>query len=121
VLERLAAGARRFAIVLVVVAVGTLFVSLVLGLLAGSTLSRAVSVGFYVVGSFLAVAGFFVGNRGPVNRTDPKGKPSFFGTRFVVRSREEREETISDSAVFVAVGFALLLLGMISDSRFPLF
>jgi len=56
----LLAGLRRFAAALALVATLTATVSLLGGLALGSTVSRSVSVGFYVVGSFLLVAGFFV-------------------------------------------------------------
>ena len=53
---------------------------------ARESVSRAVSVGFYLVGSFLMIVGFFVGNRGPVRlkrdaacrssaRRSPLGEP----------------------------------------------
>ena len=46
----------------------------------------------------------------------------FFGQRYVRwATPAEREETISDSAVFVAVGLAMIVIGITIDSRYHLF
>ena len=119
----LRATARRFVLLLVGVAGGTAVVSLAFGLLLGSGVGRSVSVGFYVVGSFLLIAGFFVGNRGPAR---VKGDPgwSFFG--FVTNRRlrwataEEQVESLSLSFVFVALGLVLIVLGAAADPRYAL-
>ena len=116
----LAAAARRFLVLLAGVALSTAGVSLLLGLAAGSSPGRALSLGFYLVGSFLLVAGFFLGNRGPVR---PKGKAvlPLIGPRLMRwATPEERDETINESAVFVVLGFALLVLGVLADSRYRL-
>lgn len=113
----LVAAARRFAILLAAIAAATAVLSLLLGLAAGAGVDRSISLGFYLVGCFLLVGGFFLGNRGPVR---PKGEagPSMFGPRFMRwATPDEREDTINTSAVFVAVGFVLLLLGALVDSR----
>ena len=80
---------------------------------------RLISIGFYLVGSFLLVAGFFVGNRGPVR---PKGQgPSLFGARFMRWATPlEREESLNESALYVVVGFLLIVLGVAADSRYSL-
>ncbi len=99
----------------------TALVSLGLGLLAGAAVTRSLSIGFYVVGSFWLVAGFFVGNRGPVRLKSDLGAP-LFGSRFVRwATPEEREETINMSAVYVLLGFVLILLGFAADTRYSLF
>jgi hypothetical protein len=122
----LRAAARRFFTLLVVTAVVTSVVSLALGLLIGSSASRSVSVGLYLVGCFLLVAGFFVGNRGPARLRDPDEEGGAIGGMFGIgigRRRlrwatiEEREEAISNSAIFVVLGLALILLGVVADSR----
>jgi hypothetical protein len=93
-----------------------------LGALAGSSLARSVSLGLYLVGSFLVVAGFVLGNRGPVRAKDDHGA-AFLGM-FAVRRRwadpEEHATSINDSALFVALGFVLILLGVAVDSRYEL-
>jgi hypothetical protein len=117
----LLAAARRFCILLVATATGTVFVSLGVGFLAGSNPDRSISVGFYVVGCLLLVCGFFVGNRGPAR---PKGEegPPLIGPRFMRwATPEEREDTLNISAVFVTIGFILVVLGAVVDSRVQLF
>jgi hypothetical protein len=114
------AAARRFFLLLAGIAGATAVLSLVGGLLGGVSLNRALTVGFYLVGSFMLIAGFFIGNRGPVR---PKGTgPMLFGSRFMRWATPlEREETINESALFVALGFALIVIGVLVDSRTALF
>jgi hypothetical protein len=117
-------AARRFLVLLLIAGVVTTVLSLALGTLAGASVDRSVSLGFYLVGSFLLVSGFFVGNRGPLRMKDPDAAVSplpFWGSR-VVRwaSPEEQSQTISLSAVFVALGFVLILIGIAVDSRYSL-
>jgi len=90
--------------------------SVVGGLLGGGSVERAVSVGFYLVGSFMLITGFFIGNRGPVR---PKGiGPMLFGSRIMRWATPlEREESLNESALFIALGFALILIGVGVDSR----
>lgn len=115
----LRAALRRFLIILGASAGATFVGSILLGLAFGASFSRAVSIGFYLVGSFLLVAGFFVGNRGPVR---PKGVgPSFFGQRFMRwATPHEREEALNESAVYIVIGFVLIVLGVVADSRYRL-
>jgi hypothetical protein len=117
---------RRFAGLLLVLAAGTVACSLAIGLATGSSISRALSIGFYLIGSFLLISGFFVGNRGPVRtKGDDPGVP-VFGP--LMRHRmlrwatpEEREESLSISVVFVALGVVLILFGLIADTRYELY
>jgi hypothetical protein len=119
----LAAG-RRFLGLLVLAAAFTLLVSLAIGLPLGAGLSRTVSVGFYAVGSFLLISGFFVGNRGPARLRragGDEGGPFLLGSRYMRwATPEEREETINLSAIFVVLGFVLILVGVIADTRYDL-
>ena len=95
--------------------------SLIIGALLGSSLTRSLAVGFYIVGSFWLVSGFFVGNRGPVRLKGDFGAP-LFGSRFVRwATPEEREETINMSALYVLLGFVLILFGFVADTRYSLF
>ena len=124
------AAARRFLLLLGGVAAGTALVSMLLGLAVGAKIDRAVSIGFYLVGSFLLVAGFFVGNRGPARLKGPEDEGGAMagmfglgigGRRLRWATREERDEAMANSAVFVSIGFALIVLGIAADSRFRLF
>jgi hypothetical protein len=114
------AALRRLAGLLLLAGGLTLLGSLAVGLLLGESVGRAVSVGFYLVGSFLMVAGFFVGNRGPVRLKKDVGVP-LFGSRIVRwATPEEREESINTSAIYVVLGFALIFLGVLADTRYSL-
>src|SRR5207302_1231741 len=69
---------RRFALLVGAVGGGTVVVSIVLGLLLGASLPRAIALGYYLVGSFLLLAGFFFGNRGPVRPRGDDDHGDFF-------------------------------------------
>lgn len=118
----LVAAARRFLVLLVLASAATVVGSFVFGLLAGASLGRAISVGFYLVGSFLLVGGFFTGNRGPLRlKSDEAGLP-FWGSRAVRWATvEEREDAINTSAIYVALGFVLILAGVAVDTRYQIF
>ncbi len=99
----------------------TLVGALIFGVAAGADAARSISVGFYLTGSFMLVAGFFVGNRGPVRFRRDKEAPLFWGSRFVRwASPSERDENINLSAIFVVLGFVLLLVGVAADNRYDL-
>jgi hypothetical protein len=124
----LAAAGRRFAGLLLLASILTIAGSLFFGLLAGASMSRAISLGFYLIGSFLLVGGFFVGNRGPVRlkKEDAAGGmpilglPLLGGRSMRWATPDEREEAISMSAVLVALGLVLILIGVVVDSRVTL-
>ena len=124
--QMLVGAARRFAGLLLVLAGATVACSLAIGLLTGSAISRSLSIGFYIIGSFLLISGFFVGNRGPVRpKGDDPGVP-FFGPMMRHRmlrwaTPEEREESLSISVVFVALGVVLILFGVVADTRYKLY
>jgi hypothetical protein len=120
-----AAAARRFLILLGAVAGVVAAASLGLGLALGTSLTRAVSVGFYLVGAFLLVAGFFMGNRGPARlRGEPGDEgPWGLGRKHGVRlaTSEERQEALANTAIFVTLGLALIVAGVLADSRYDLY
>ena len=110
-------AARRLAVIFGVLAGGSGLLAILVGLVAGSGIGRALSVGWYGVGSILLISGFFVGNRGPAR---PQGEGwSVFSLQRWVRwaSPDEQRESISFSALLVVLGFVLIVLGAIADPR----
>jgi hypothetical protein len=120
------AALRRLALLIVGCCVVTVVGSVLLGLLAGTSLDRSVSLGFYAVGCFLMVAGFFVGNRGPSRVKSEEGAgsampfPFMGGRRLRWATADEQSETINNSAVFIVLGLILVLIGVLVDSRHSL-
>jgi hypothetical protein len=111
------AAARRLAILFGALVAGSAVPALLIGLLAGASVARSVSLGWYGVGSVLLLSGFFVGNRGPAR---PQGEGwSAFSLRRWVRwaTPEEQRESISFSALLVILGFVLILFGAVADPR----
>jgi hypothetical protein len=119
-----AAALRRLTGLFLLASAVTVGGALVFGVALGADAWRSLSLGFYVVGSFLLVAGFFVGNRGPVRLRGARGDagtPFLFGSRFVRwASPAEREENINLSAIFIVLGFMLILVGVAADTRYDL-
>jgi hypothetical protein len=116
----MAAALRRIGAMLLTLVFGTAAVSLVIGLLFGASVSRALSVGWYVVGCVLLISGFFIGNRGP-SRPQGEGWSTFSLQRWVRwASPDEQRESISLSALLIAIGFLVIVLGAIADSRHAL-
>jgi len=122
-------AARRFFGLLGLAALVVLAVSLPIGLMVGASVSRSISVGFYVIGSFLLVAGFFVGNRGPVrlkgDDADLGAPMGMFGIGLAGRrlrwaTPEENADAMASSAVFVVIGFVLIIIGVIAATRVQL-
>ena len=109
-----AAAARRLARLALATAVITAIVSLAIGLLAGGSVSRSLSFGFYLVGCGALVLGFALAVRGPVRL----GRSEH--GRYRVVSRDEREDATADAALFVVLGVVLLVIGVLADTRYPL-
>lgn len=111
------AAARRLGLILVALAAGTAVPALLIGLVAGASVSRALSIGWYGVGSALLLSGFFVGNRGPA-RPQGEGWAAFSLNRWVRwATPEEQRESISLSALLVILGFVLIVFGAVADTR----
>jgi hypothetical protein len=111
------AAGRRLGVMLVVLTFGTAIPALLIGLLAGASVSRALSVGWYAVGCVLLISGFFIGNRGPA-RPQGEGWGVFSLNRWVRwATPEEQKESISLSALLVILGFVLILFGAVADTR----
>jgi len=124
----LVAALRRLAFVTVLAVSVTVVLSLILGLLAGSSINRSLTLGFYLVGCFLLVVGFFVGNRGParVKGEDTVGPtvlpiPGAGDRRLRWATLTEQHETINNSAIFIVLGLVLVFIGIGFDSHNSLF
>jgi len=115
------AAARRFAVIVAALIGGTAALALLVGVAFGAGVSRSLSLGWYIVGSILLISGFFVGNRGPT-RPQGEGFLSPFSMRRWVRwaTPDEQRESISLSAVLVVLGFLLIALGVLADTRYSI-
>jgi hypothetical protein len=122
----LLAALRRLVVLVVLSTAGTAAVSVLLGAAIGASISRSISLGLYLVGCFLMVAGFFVGNRGPARvKSETAGSsaipfPLFGSRRLRWATLQEQGETINQSAIFVTVGLILIVVGIAVDSRHSL-
>jgi hypothetical protein len=123
----LVAALRRLAFVTLLALGVTIVMSLILGLLVGSSVNRSLTLGFYLGGCFLLVVGFFIGNRGParVKGEDTVGPtmlpiPGAGSRRLRWATLTEQNETINNSAIFISLGLLLVALGAIIDSRHSL-
>jgi hypothetical protein len=115
------AAARRFTVLIAGLSAAIAVFSLAVGALAGADAGRSISLGFDLVGAFTLLIGFFAGNRGPV-RMKSESAAAMFGQRlFRWATPVEREETLNLSALLVAVGFILILVGLALDPRYSLF
>lgn len=116
---------RRFAVLLALGSAVIASLSIALGAIVGASAGRAISVGFYLCGSFMLVGGFFMGNRGPLrlkNTDDAVSFLPFWGSRAVRwATPNEREEAINVSALYVVLGLVLIVIGVAVDTRYRLF
>jgi hypothetical protein len=112
-----AGGGRRLFALAGVISVVTALVSLTFGALLQASALRSLSVGFYVVGAALIAIGCVHGVRGPIRVSG-----TFGIERSAIRwaTREEQEESIATSALFVVLGLTLLMIGLLADARHPL-
>jgi hypothetical protein len=120
------AALRRLVVLVVLCSAVTVVGSVLLGLLAGASLDRAISLGFYGLGCFLMVSGFFVGNRGPARvKSETAGWtmlpiPGIGSRRLRWATLDEQNETINNSAVFILLGVILVVIGVLVDSHHSL-
>jgi hypothetical protein len=117
------AALRRFTL-LVLGCVGvTVAGSLIFGLMAGASVDRALALGFYFVGCFLLVCGFFVGNAGPTRVDSESPGPmvlpmlNFAGRRLRWATGREQNDSIASAGVFIVLGLVLVAIGILVDSR----
>ena len=112
------AAARRFFTLLAVIVGVTALCSLLLGLLLGAQLDRAVAVGLYLAGCALLLGGFFVGNRGPFRVANEEGMVGLRVPRGVrVASGDEQADAFNMTGLLVVAGILLLALGAAIDSN----
>lgn len=120
------AALRRLVLLVVGCSVATAALSALFGTLIGASLDRAIALGFYGLGCFLMVSGFFVGNRGPARvKSEATGwsmlpLPGMGERRLRWATLDEQNETINNSAIFIVLGLILVVIGVIVDSRHSL-
>ncbi len=115
------AAARRFLAILAIAVGGTSVISFLGGLALGASANRSVSVGLYLVGCFLLVSGFFLGNRGPFRIHNEE---SMVGLRRPRQLRaaplSEQSESLNTSAIMVVIGLVLVAIAAGVDARVEL-
>jgi hypothetical protein len=77
-------------------------------LLAGSAPERALAIGLYALGAFLAVSGFALGSRNVFRAADPSSDR-------VGADAARLWETREAAVVFIVIGLVLLVLGTAVD------
>jgi hypothetical protein len=118
----LGAGLRRFGVLLAVVLVATTVVSAALGLATGTGFRRAVSLGFYGVGSVLVVGAMFASGRPPVKLDDAAGEQrrswlSGPAGRARFATADERRDLFGVSWLLLALGLSVVTAGLLVDGR----
>jgi hypothetical protein len=117
---------RRLAVLIVLGSMSVAVISIPLGFLAGVSVLRSLTLGFYLGGCFLMIIGFFAGNRGPARvKSEAPGAAVF---PFAISGRTlrwatfgEQNETINNSAIFVSLGLILVVIGLLIDPQHALF
>jgi hypothetical protein len=115
---------RRMVKLFVVISVGTIVLSVLFGLLVDASIMRSIAIGFYLVGCFVLFGAFFFGNRGPIRPRGDEDTGGLFRTtsrRLRWATKEEQEEAINGAAIFLPLGFVLILLGVVWDNKHSLF
>jgi len=116
----LSGAALRLVALLAAACLLVVVTSVPLGLIAGSSLDRAVSLGFYGLGAFLVVLGLLGGNRGPFRRVGDEAPMTRRERSLRRATREEMLETINLSVLMVTIGFVLIVIGIAIDDRYRL-
>ena len=120
---------RRIAVVLAVLVGGTAAISVVLGAIAGKSVSHSLAIGYYLVGAGVLFCSLALGSRGPMraDRVSDEDRPvavgGFMGLarhplgRRNLRkaSPEERTESRRASLGLFVLGLLLVLLGTAFD------
>jgi hypothetical protein len=103
------AALRRFAILAVVVGIGTVIVGSLLGLATGSSARRGAAIGLYAVGGFCTVIGAGVAMRNAVQMRPPGRDPNAAGAATVA----DREL----GGVLITLGLLLVVVAIAIDNR----
>lgn len=122
------AGLRRLFALVLAVSAATVLVAVLAGLVAGSDPLRAVAIAFYLVGSLALLAGVAAGARGPMRPTrssDEAPKMALFGLGVAARGMrpatvDERREGTALAGLFLVLGIALIVFGILADSAIDL-
>jgi hypothetical protein len=117
------AGVARFLTILLVIAVASAAAAVLLGLGLGGSLERAVAIGWYLAGASALFIGFIASTRGPTRAADSGGwaPVSLRGRSLRWASRTEQDDSLNISAILVAIGFVLIVLGVAVDPIHALF
>lgn len=108
---------RRFGLIYVGVLVGTIVVSLLFGLAAGSDLRRSTAVGLYLAGAAFLIGCFVVGVRGPLRGVSRSGDTvPLVGAHGVRKATgEERLDATKTALLLFFLGLSFVVLGGVLD------
>ena len=117
------AGLRRLLVLFVASALGIGALAAGIGVLFGASATRSISLGYYVVGAFLLVLGFFAGTRGPLRPRDAEEADAvtgMFGVGVSMRgvrqaTKGERQDSVATAGIFIGLGIWLIALGIVVD------
>jgi uncharacterized membrane protein HdeD (DUF308 family) len=117
------AGLARALKLLVLAIVVPGAVALLIGLVAGTSVSHALALAWYAAGAFVLLVGFAASSRGPTRSSDTGAWAPVSARGRMLRwaTRSEQEDSLNVSAVLVALGVVLLVLGVAVDGRHRLF
>ena len=110
-------AARRLALIFAAVLGSTVAVSVLLGLVAGKSLDRSVSIGLYVAGAVALLGCFVMGARGPLRGAGASGESTpLLGAKKVRRATsDERTEATRTALLLFALGLVLVVIGSVID------
>ena len=113
----LLAGVRRLATIGAALLATTVVLSLLLGLVAGASAARSVSVGFYILGIVLLVGCFVFGVRGPLRGVSETGETApIVGARGYRRATaDERTESTRIAVLLFILGIVVVVIGSAID------
>jgi hypothetical protein len=114
----LVAAARRFLLLLGGVSLVVVVGGLALAAFGAASPDRTVSLGFYGVGAFLVLGGFLLGNRGPYRSDSATGDR--VGRSLRRATPDDTRDSVNMAVLLTVLGFLLLALGIIVDSRYKL-